>query len=141
MSLLATLPNVSVAVTGDGALLGVWCSHATQNYRNMTVYDRTAAVTAFRQQEVNLAQQGHLDAAGQAMAQRTAQNLANPQAVDATLTFSGQPENSTVVVKCRNGMEKRIQVRLTGLGDQAIRQAFASVDAAIAQCKSGAPMV
>ncbi len=141
MSLLASLPNVSVAVAGSGPLFGVWSTHASKSYRNMTVYDRSAAVTAFRQQEANLGQKGFLDAAGTASAQRTAQNLANPAAVDATVTFSGGPENGTVVVKCQGGMEKRFQVRLSGLGDQAIRQSFSDVDAAIAQCKAGRPMV
>jgi hypothetical protein len=92
-------------------------------------------VTAFRQAEVDLAKKGWLDAEGQASARRIAHNLANPPPVDVTLTFSGPFQNGTVKVKCKSGGEKVFQVRLNGLGEKVINQAFSQVDAAITSCK------
>ena len=112
-----------------------------KRFPKATIYDRSATVTDFRKAEVKLGQQGRLDPSGQASARRTAQNLANPPAVDATLTFAGPVQNGTVKVKCRNGVEKVFRVQLLGLGDEAIKQAFLQVDAAIALCKNGRPMV
>ena len=132
--------GLSIAITGNGQLLSVWPTHAMKRFKGATIYDRSAAVTAFRQDEVNLGQQGHLNPAGQASAQRTAQNIANPPSVDATLTFAGSAQNGTVKVKCKNGTETAFQVRLNGLGDAAIQQAFQHVDAAITRCKTGRPM-
>ena len=107
------MSGLSIAITGDGQLFQIWPSHAMKRFPRATIYDRSPTVTASRQAEVNLGHLGWLDPSGQASAQRTAQNLANPPAVDATLTFTGPIQNGTVKVKCRNGIEKVFQVRLT----------------------------
>lgn len=130
------LSSASVAVSGDG-LMGMWITHAMKTYPGIKIYDQSAAATNFRQQEVALGQKGVLDAAGQANAQRTAQNMANPQATDAKITFSGPPTNSTVTVTCKNGMQKRFQISLNGLTDADIKAACAALDNAIAACKGG----
>ena len=127
--------GLSIAITGDGQLFQIWPSHAGKKFPAATIYDRSAKVTAFRQAEVNLGKEGHLNAAGQASAKRTARNLANPPAVDVTLSFKGPVQNGTVKVKCKNGVEKVFQVRLQALDDKSIQQAFAQVDAAITSCK------
>ena len=134
------MSGLSIAITGDGQLFQIWPSHAMKRFPRATIYDRSPTVTASRQAEVNLGHLGWLDPSGQASAQRTAQNLTNPPAVDATLTFTGPIQNGTVKVKCRNGIEKVFQVRLTSLGDEAIQQAFFHVDAAITLCKTRLPM-
>ena len=135
------MSGLSIAITGDGQLFQVWLSHAMNRFPTATFYDRSAATTAVRQGEVTLGKKGFLDAAGQASAQRTAQNLANPPEVDATVTFSGPVQNGTVKVTCRNGAEKVVQVRLHALDDDAIRQAFYHVDDAITRCAISPAMV
>jgi hypothetical protein len=134
------MSGLSIAIRGSGQLFQIWPSHGGKRFPNATIYDRSATVTSFRQAEVNLGEKGWLDAPGQASAQRTAKNLSSPPEVDATLTFEGPVQNGTVRVKCKNGNEKVFQVRLTGLDDKAIEQAFFHVDAAIIRCKFGAPM-
>jgi len=135
------MSGLSIAITGNGQLFQIWPSHAMKRFPRATIYDQSAAVTAFRQAEVNLGKSGYLDAAGQASAQRTAHNLANPPEVDATVTFSGPVENGTVKVACKNGNEKLFQVRLTALTDEAIEQAFYHVDDAITRCAISPAMV
>ena len=132
---------LSIAIKGDGQLFQIWPSHAMKRFPQAVLYDRSPAVTAFRQAEAKLGQRGFLDAAGQASAKRTAQNLSNPPAVDATVTFAGPIQNGKVTVKCKNGKEKVFQIRLNDLGEMAIQQAFFHVDAAIARCKIDAPRV
>tara|TARA_R110002049_G_scaffold29972_1_gene101853 strand:+ start:22715 stop:23122 length:408 start_codon:yes stop_codon:yes gene_type:complete len=135
------MSGLSIAITGDGQLFQIWPTHAMSRFPRATIYDRSAAVTAFRQAEVKLGQQGWLDRTGQTATQRTAQNLANPPVVDATLTFAGPIQNGTVTVKCKSGNEKVFQVRLTGLEEKAIKQAFFHVDAAINRCKAAGSLV
>ncbi len=135
------MSGLSIAITGDGQLFQLWPTHAMKRFPRATIYDRSATVTAFRQAEANLGQQGWLNPAGQASAQRTAQNLANPPAVDATLTFAGSMQNGTVKVKCKSGTEKVFQIRLIGLEDKVVQQGFFHVDAAITRCKTGGQMV
>ena len=130
---------LSIAITGEGQLFQIWPSHAMKRFPQAVIYDRSPTVTAFRLAEVRLGQQGLLDAAGQASAKRTAQNLAKPPEVDATVTFAGPIQNGKVKVKCKNGKEKVFQIRLNDLGDKAIQQAFLHVDAAITKCKLGTP--
>jgi hypothetical protein len=87
-----------------------------------------------------LGAKGRLNPEGQASAQKTALDLANPKAVDVTLTFAGTAQNGTVQVQCGNGAETVFQVRLAGLGDDAIQRAFYKVDEAITQCKTRGPV-
>lgn len=131
------MSGLSIAITGDGQLFGLWPSHAMKRFPQATFYDRSAAVTAFRHAEVVLGKKGLLNAEGQASARRTAENLANPPEVDATVSFSGPVQNGTVTVTCRNGNTKTFQIKLNDLSDDAIRQAFFNVDAAIIRCKTG----
>lgn len=133
------MSGLSIAITGDGQLFQIWPTHAMKRFPGATIYDRSARVTAFRQGEVDLGKQGLLDAEGQALAKHTAQNLSNPPAVDATLTFSGTVQNGTVKVKCKSGVERLFRVRLSALGEKVIQQAFFHVDAAITSCGVGGP--
>jgi hypothetical protein len=134
------MSGLSIAIKGQGQLFQIWPTHAAKQFPRATIYDRSATVTGLRQNEANLGAQGLLDAAGQASAQRIAQNLASPTAVDATLDFAGPLQNGTVTVTCKNGTEKMFQVRLLGLGDGQITQGFFHVDAAITLCTSAGPL-
>jgi hypothetical protein len=128
------MAGLKIAITGDGQLFQIWPSHAMTRFPKATLYDRSAAVTACRRAEAELGAKGLLDPEGQASARRTAENLANPPAVDATVTFSGPIQNGTVKVTCKNGNEKVFQIRLLSLEDEAIKQAFFHVDDAITRC-------
>lgn len=128
------MAGLKIAITGDGQLFQIWPSHAMTRFPKATLYDRSAAVTAFRRAEAALGAKGLLDPEGQASARRTAENLANPPAVDATVTFSGPIQNGKVKVTCKNGNEKVFQIRLLSLEDEAIKQAFFHVDDAITRC-------
>lgn len=134
------MAGLSIAITGDGQLFQIWPTHAMKRFPHATIYDRSAKVTAFRHAEVKLGKDGLLNAEGQDAAKRTAQNLANPPEVDATVSFHGPLQNGVVTVKCKAGTEKAFQIRLNGLGKKAIEQAFFNVDAAITRCKVVAPM-
>jgi hypothetical protein len=134
------MAGLLIAFTGEGQLFQIWPTHAMKRFPQATLYDRSAKVTAFRQAEAKLGKDGWLNPEGQAAAKRTAQNLANPTEVDATVTFSGPLQNGVVKVKCKTGAEKVFQIRLNSLDDKAIEQAFFNVDAAITRCKVGAPM-
>lgn len=129
--------GLSIAIMGEGQLFQVWPTHAMKRFKGATIYDRSAGVTAARQGEAQLGQQGRLNAAGQASARRVAQDLANPKPVEVTLRFAGSAHNGTVTVHCGNGSETTFQVRLAGLSEDAIQRAFHKVDEAITQCKTG----
>ncbi len=131
--------GLSIALAGDGHQFNIWLSHASKRFPGATFYDRSPMITAFRQAEVNLGDQGWLDSEGQASARRTAKNLANPLTVDVTLTFAGKFQNGTVTVKCKNGTEKVLRVRINGLAEEMINRAFYHVDAAITRCKTSGP--
>ena len=128
------MAGLKIAITGDGQLFQIWPSHAMTRFPKATLYDRSAAVTALRRAEAELGAKGLLDPEGQASARRTAENLANPPAVDATVTFSGPIQNGIVKVTCKNGNEKVFQIRLLSLEYEAIKQAFFHVDDAITRC-------
>ena len=127
----------SIAVTGDGQLFHLWTTYGMKRFPMATFYDQSATVTAFRKAEVDLGRRGLLDPAGQAAARRTAENLANPPKFNAVLTFKGPAQNGKVTVKCKNGVEKTFEVRLTGIDDRALAQGFHNVDAAVTLCLAG----
>lgn len=134
------MSGLSIAITGSGQLFQIWPTHAMKRFPKATIYDQSAGVTALRRAEVKLGQSGLLDPAGQAAARRTEANIAAPPDVDTTVTFEGSAQNGTVRVTCRRGTEKTFQVRLTGLDDDSVRQAFYHVDAAITLCAAGPVM-
>ncbi len=131
----------SIAITGDGQLFSMWITHGMKRFPMATFYDQSAAVTAFREAEVELGRRGLLDPAGQAAARRTAENLANPPDFDVTLTFKGPVQNGTVTVRCKDGREKTFDVRLTGIDDRSISQGFHNVDSAVSLCLAGPRIV
>jgi hypothetical protein len=43
--------GLTIAITGEGQLLQIWPTHAMTRFKGATIYDRSAATTAFRQGE------------------------------------------------------------------------------------------
>jgi hypothetical protein len=122
----------SIAVTGQGPHLGPYITHAFKKYPKITIYDRTAAVTAFRKQEVDLGKQGYLDREGRRNARATERNLKHPPKVDVTLTFASKGlEDLKVTVSGDMKGSQTFVIDIRKIVQDNLNPAFGQVDTAV----------
>ena len=124
------MPGLKIAIEGRGKFFWMCLRHVGTRFPRATIYDRSAAATAFRKAEADLGRRGFLDAEGQRMARRISHSLDHPPEDDSTVAFT----QDSATVTCRNGKSRTIKLYLTGLDDNAVARTFFNLDAAITQC-------
>lgn len=88
----------SMAISGNGRLLGMFVTEGMKRFPNATMYDRTEQFRNFAEQEVKLGKTEFAAPEFRKSALVTERNLRSPAAVDVTVVFRSLGTHETVTI-------------------------------------------